>query len=303
MVSQLAEQGCYLLKLSGGEPTLRADFPAVVRRVAEAGMQYGFNTNATTLRRAHFKLLERFPPITVGVSLYGADSATHDAITRSSGSFEKTLQGITALRRASIPVTIKVIVMKANLPTLEKVATLADKLDCRTSFDPHIFPRQDGDVGPLRLALSSKALSRFLRSPFARVRDAPFSGWSNPGGFVCTAGLDRCAVDPYGDVYPCAAFPLLIGSLREGKLRSILDHWRGTAATELPVFSDYPRCLRCLHREWCRPCPGVSLLEEGNPKTVSRWICFATRSQQLLSPKPTKTPPPTPRPRVRLPQD
>ena len=79
--------------LTGGDPLKRADLFELIRHAVAAGLQLALTPSATPL--ATFEAFERVREAGVrglGISLDGADAATHDAFRGWEGSFERTMR-------------------------------------------------------------------------------------------------------------------------------------------------------------------------------------------------------------------
>lgn len=116
--------------VTGGEPTMQpALFLEVMGKLAEKFPEAGtlLLTNGRTFASRKFleQLMLNCPPYLVtAVPLHGADSAVHDTITRVSGSFYQTIQGIYNLLANDIAVEIRIVVTKINCNSLESLAKL-----------------------------------------------------------------------------------------------------------------------------------------------------------------------------------
>lgn len=60
----------------------------------------------------------------VAIPIHGSRATVHDAITRVSGSFQQTVQGINHLIKYRIPVEIRIVVSKLNAADFSKIADL-----------------------------------------------------------------------------------------------------------------------------------------------------------------------------------
>ncbi|MCB9595964.1 MAG: radical SAM protein [Sandaracinaceae bacterium] len=101
------------LVLTGGEPTLRRDLPALVRRAKRGGGRVELETNAALLDDASATALAAAGLDLARVHL-PAWGAACDAITRDPGGFEATLAGARALARANVPLEIATPIVRAN---------------------------------------------------------------------------------------------------------------------------------------------------------------------------------------------
>ena len=81
------------LVMTGGDPLKRADLLELIRHAVAAGLQPALTPSATPL--ATFEAFERVRAAGVrslGISLDGADAATHDAFRGLEGSFDRTMR-------------------------------------------------------------------------------------------------------------------------------------------------------------------------------------------------------------------
>ncbi len=129
VVHQLARLGNRLITLSGGEPTLRQDWPLIARAASNAGIAVNMVTNGQGNSRLLLKGASESGLANVAVSLDGLEP-THDAI-RAEGSFARATETIRVLARAGIWVDVMLTVNQWNLAELEKVYDLGVTLGAR----------------------------------------------------------------------------------------------------------------------------------------------------------------------------
>ena len=68
---QAKDAGMVFLLLTGGEPTIRQDFPYIYEKLSQMGLSISINTNATLLTQEIREVWHRFPPAQVNVTVYG----------------------------------------------------------------------------------------------------------------------------------------------------------------------------------------------------------------------------------------
>jgi MoaA/NifB/PqqE/SkfB family radical SAM enzyme len=101
--------GCRRVQFIGGEPTLHPDLPKLLEHAVRAGYRHcEVFTNAATLRTDLVDTFRRLG-IMVHFSFYSHDPATHDRFTGRTGSFERTLAGITLLVERRVRVAAGII--------------------------------------------------------------------------------------------------------------------------------------------------------------------------------------------------
>ena len=102
----------------------------------------------------------------ISLSIYGAREKTHDAITGQTGSFQKTLQSISILKKHNLSIRLKYIMMKDNMADYKAMLDLSQQLNIPYDLDPIITPRDDGNMAPTELRLSDKNLKIIYRNSF-----------------------------------------------------------------------------------------------------------------------------------------
>jgi MoaA/NifB/PqqE/SkfB family radical SAM enzyme len=157
--------------LSGGEPTLHRELVPIAASLAAGGPEVVLFTNG--MRLADPELARAVTEAGVGryeISLYGADAAAHDAMTRRPGSFDRTLEGLrnlVALRREfGIWIAVRLLVSRGTV-----------------AANPDIVRRVASDVG----AVDSFSLNHLVLSQDALDADAQVS-WAE-----ARASVNECA--------------------------------------------------------------------------------------------------------------
>jgi radical SAM protein with 4Fe4S-binding SPASM domain len=298
-MDELADAGCLFLSMTGGEPLLRKDILGLLAAAAERNFVVTLQTNATLLDEATIRFIADMPGIRVDTSLYGARPSTHDSLTGVEGSFDASLGAMRLLREKGVPLILKVVVGRFNLGEVEEIAELGSELDSYVMFTSLIFPRNDGHPAPTALRLDDAGLERFMRFEvgylpryLSEVLDVDVErvmdytrrcavGPDDPDGGTrryCGAGRTVFAVNPYGDVYPCVAFPIVLGNLLEEGFAAI---WRDSPRIrelrggegELPQ-----QCNECSLLDKCGICRALSYLEQGDMFAASQEKCRLTRT-------------------------
>ncbi|GAA1304739.1 radical SAM protein [Saccharothrix xinjiangensis] len=123
VVRDAAELGYDVLNVSGGEPFLYPELPALLRSAREAGMRTTVTTNGVALSQRRIGVVRGLVDL-VAVSLDG-DRPTHDRIRDQEGCFDKALAGIRRLTEAGIPVGVVTTLTQGNATQLGEVAVAA----------------------------------------------------------------------------------------------------------------------------------------------------------------------------------
>lgn len=299
VMGELADCGCLFLAFTGGEPLMREDMMDLLAAAAEMNFAVTLQTNATLLDREKARMLGEMPTLRVDVSLYGATPGTHDGLTGESGSFAAARRALELLKENGVPLMIKVVVGGFNLGEVEEIASLADELEAPAMFTSLIFPRNDRDPAPTRLRLDDAGLEQFMRFEveylpryLSEIMDVEVEnvvdyvqrcavGPQDPEAGskrYCGGGRTVFAINPYGDVYPCVALPLVVGNIMEERF---IEIWKNSdelrdlrlKETEIPE-----QCGDCSYLDKCGICRALSFQEQGDVIAVSREKCRLTRT-------------------------
>ncbi len=293
LVDEARRMGCRQWYFSGGEPLLRPDFWDIFDYATRRCAGYILNTNGTLITPALAGKLRRNGSLFV--ALYGATAAVHDHITRSPGSFERTMAGFRYLREAGTPFTVQVIPLRDNFHEYRRMLGLAE------SLSPHVR------IGAAWLYLSASGNPsrneeiRAQRLPPESVAelDPPDVTWSDDraaheplcGGPRSADDGDRvfagCMrhnqsfhVDPYGRMAFCVFIqdPALRYDLRQGSFEQGWERFLPEAAGRIRGGAEYlAHCGACALRSDCRWCPVYGYLEHRRYGAPVEYLCRAAR--------------------------
>lgn len=117
------------LVLTGGEPSLRSDFLAIVEVAYRLGYKIALQTNARAF--ADKQLCRRISPyhLCIYAHLESYRPDIHDAITRRPGSFSESVKGLMNLRACGLAVTVKIMLTKINYKDMLLTAKFIGKLN------------------------------------------------------------------------------------------------------------------------------------------------------------------------------
>ncbi|MCK4414797.1 MAG: radical SAM protein [Candidatus Eisenbacteria sp.] len=227
-LDRLAQAGARRLVLLGGEPTLYAGLPGLIRRALGRGMQMGMATNGQALTARLRAELLAIEGLSINVSLDSFFAEENDA-TRGAGYHRRAMRHLCALLeerrrlRAAVRVTIQVTLTYINLPRLEESllrmaalgvdGILVDRMrsfSWQSSAVRRLAPAPAGWVcGAERVARSARKLPGgpplLLNYGNARLRAALGEAYGYPGdpGRVCPGGLQAAVLDASGWLHPC----------------------------------------------------------------------------------------------------
>ncbi len=258
------------VSFTGGEPTLRADLPDLVRFAKSLRMWTNLITNGTLVTPNLAATLKAAGLDSAQVSLEAADARLHDRIVRSPGAFEKTLVGLRALRDADIRVHTNTTISALNKDYLNAILALVrdegfDKFSMNLLMPEGsaVAHLEDvlirySDIGPVVLAVQREALTLGLEfmwySPTPLCIFNPIvHGLGNRGCAACDGLL---SIAPNGDILPCSSFPQPMGNILDmrGRFREL---WAG------PAFQYFQR-KHFAHKQ-CQACEDLAVCNGGCP--------------------------------------
>ena len=271
VLEELSQAGTLFLTFSGGEIFLREDFFELAGYSRRLHFDISLKTNGILIDAEGARRLKQLGVRRVQVSIYSADPAMHDAVTKVRGSFERSVAAVRLLKQEGLRVIVACPLMRQNVGGYRAVLALAEELGVHCLLDASITPKIDGGLGPLEFrspaadllpVLADPVLNpRVKRSPTAMDSETPDDALRD---IPCSAGHYSCYISPYGDVYPCVQMPLAAGNLRR---QSFSEIWCGSEKMRQVRSlreSSVPGCCACSIRDYCQRCPGLALIEGGD---------------------------------------
>ncbi|HKQ61641.1 MAG TPA: radical SAM protein [Candidatus Polarisedimenticolaceae bacterium] len=259
--SELSTEQCYdvieqiagfapeaLTILTGGEPLLRRDILAIVRRAAERGLWVVVGTNGVKISATLARLLADHGVRGMSLSLDALDPEAHDRFRRVRGAWQNTVDGAKILRDAELPFIVQTTVGAHNAHELEAIAEFAHReLAAKvwnlyflvpTGRGPFVsdISREEYDAVLERLAriqrgygssmmVNAKCAPHHVRQLLAEDPPSPLLRTYAGGAGGCPAGTHYLGIRPNGDLTPCPYLPVFAGNLRRERLDEL---WRNS---------------------------------------------------------------------------
>jgi radical SAM protein with 4Fe4S-binding SPASM domain len=265
LFDQMHAEGVIELALSGGEPFMREDFPAILEYSAARGFFSNILTTGLLIGKAEIKLLQKTGNRKIELSLLGASAMTHDGIMQYPGAFNKLLNTIKLLKQAGILIVLKSTIMQANWRELSAMAELADQFGVNFSASLALTTREDHNQSPQQLAVTSNEISNLDISLIDGAL-IPLDGKGTKANLICRAGSTIAGISPEGDIFPCIMMRKSIGNIRENSLDDIWHQHPAPLLEQMRTMHsrDVKECYQCDLQEFCPRCPGVAYMETGN---------------------------------------
>ncbi len=262
VIDQLHEEGALQIVFSGGEVLVRPDFFEIARYARSKQFLLRILTNGTLVTETVADKIAGLRPMSVEISVYGAEAGAHDGITLKPGSFRKVVRAFRLLRERNVRTVMKVPVMGENFRQVPAMRRLAQEVGAggfRT--DSIIVSKTNGDTMPGQHRLADDELMDFLRAELTPDHEPKVVGADDKH---CFSGMHTMAINPYGEVAPCIQTQQhSAGDLRREPLHEI---WRSATSLEQMRsidVSSFPICSTCELKGVCGRCPGATEIEYG----------------------------------------
>lgn len=288
------EAGTVFLLLTGGEPTLRADFPDIYRALKRMGFMISVNSNGYLLQDKILELFAEEVPTRVNISLYGVSNETY---RRMCGipAYDRIVKNIEALRKTGVDVKINMSLTPDNMDDMEAVLQQAKTLGAHTQATPYMFPpvrREKSMVGQnyrmsaeqagefqAKYNLLSMTEEQFCLLAFQMAKGVAQTAADAcegvPGkGVMCRAGSSSFWLTWDGKMLPCGqmaepAFDVLTMGF-DAAWQAVRE---ATDAIRLPQ-----ECSNCGLNFLCHACAAMCYCETGEFDKKPEYLCRLNRS-------------------------
>lgn len=133
LIKDTFELGCRSCQFIGGEPFLyRGEKGETVLNLIEYAKKMGCETievftNGTLLTAEKITRLKELGA-NVAISLYSIKKEIHEAVTRTPGSFDKTVRALGMLKAAEVPTRVETVVMKTNQDSVDETVKWVEQM-------------------------------------------------------------------------------------------------------------------------------------------------------------------------------
>ena len=262
------------LILTGGEPLLRPDLPALASAARQRGFTVVVGTNGVLLRERQARLLRESGVQGLSLSLDSTEPAPHDAFRGLPGAWQSAVRATEICRAEGIEFSLHMSVTDWNAREIPAMIGLAGELGASVlnlfflvrcgrgegltdipaaqyeAILADLVETERAGGRPGGLLVRAKCAPQYRRLVWERDPASPLLAAYAEGS--CPAGKHYCRITPEGDVTPSPYMPLSVGNLRE---RSFADLWRSAPVfTELRTARLRGRCGDCEFSKICGGC-------------------------------------------------
>ncbi len=275
-----AETGCTRVTFSGGEPLLHPGFREILAFCAQRGLESTLISNGGLLDDAMLALCMAQGVRMFELTLLGRDAATHDALTRTPGSWERALQAMTRLYKTGATWCGVFVATRDNIhqtrETLEMMIALGASALMFNRFNPggegsrHLDLMPTGAQVQTALGVVDELAATYGLLASASIPIMPCLINTTPYTHVyfgfCAAGRENAypTLGPDGRVRPCNHSATVLGDFRAQPMAKIL------ASPALKAFT-------AAAPDICKPCPGLETCRAGCRAAAE--VCFGSVAQ------------------------
>lgn len=259
LIDQSYELGSRQCQFIGGEPFLwRGENDETVLDLAEHAKSMGFKmieifTNATLIKEKDIPRIKELG-LNIAVSLYSDKEDIHEEITRTPGSFKRTMKILELLREASVPTRVETVLMKQNQYTVASTNQKIQEMGFSHRPPDVLRPKGRGDNHDLYPDPEISVKHSLILEPNFSASPEFFK--RSIDGNNCLTG--KVTVTDTGDVLPCIfSRGKVVGNIfKEGSLEKVLEGqikqiWEITK-------DDVLVCQDCEYRYVCFDCRPIS---------------------------------------------
>jgi radical SAM protein with 4Fe4S-binding SPASM domain len=272
VANELADLGCQRVTLSGGEPILRKDWPAIARTLSDRGVKVNMVSNGWGWTEDTVTAAKTSGMRNVCFSIDGLE-VTHDAIRRE-GSFARAMNAFSMCRQKEFPTASIMTVNRRNIDEIDAVHDLLVDIGVRL-WQPQLSDAMGNQSDNIEWAFHpedmpavEEKLAEIIRRSPMRVTCGDNIGYYGPNeellrressfGFWvgCFAGCQVVGIEADGNIKGClsqqdAAF--VEGNLRDTSLTEIWNR-KGAFAYNREFHTNQLEgfCGKCRYNDICR---------------------------------------------------
>ncbi len=292
LAKEARDAGLAFLLLTGGEPTLRADFAEIYENLATMGLSISINTNGTMLTPEIRSLWHRLPPSQVNITLYRVCREDYQNLCGNGDAFDKVLDALSWLSEEGILTHLNTTITPQNYHRWLQLENFAKdrgyelrmtnycfpptrRAGCDTCNEfSRLAPEQVGELivkdmlfreGPDAVRLRAKNLD----SPLQRGCDLDVG---NP--IQCLAGRSQFWLTWDGRLTLCG---MIDNPATHPFEEGFLNAWE-SLRSQSALIRLCPECTTCPDQKLCMNCAAVTYSETGRFDGKPEYMCQVSRA-------------------------
>lgn len=265
-LGEAADMGVEKVALSGGEPLLWDSLVDAVGFAAGRDMRVCLYTSGNAPNACSIlKCLKMSGLARVMFSLFSADPASHDAVTKVVGSYSATLSAVRNCVNLGLPSELHFVPFASNFEELRPIAEMGRRLGVEQVSVLRLVPQGRAAKGP-DMQLSAAQNRALRRAICGLCQEGHHIRTGSPYNFLmlsknpqCCSGIDRLTIGPDLRIFPCDAFkhipPERLGVSPD--YSCLTQHSLAECWEKSPYLAEIRRYLTTPFAEECRRCPSL----------------------------------------------
>lgn len=262
IIDQMHAHGVSTIELTGGEPTMRADFLEIFHHCAARFNSVAIITNGWFITDSWARQMAEYDNVIVQVDLDGSHAKSHDTLRGREGSFEHSKRAGYALAKHGVRYRAAMNLYRGNFDTIRQTADLAREIGANWfSFSPvtDMGRGREADIISFdqmaQLMDIAKDIEAVHGPDFLRLADEDLLQRAEDEG-NCGAGWRSLVLGPDGRVRPCVMVEpkaMDFGNLLEQDYVSFLKGFDGSFFRALGAPGP-ETCSGCPNDHYCQGC-------------------------------------------------
>jgi len=223
LIKSLKAAGVDDLRLYGGEPFMNREILKIMAFSLEQGMKLSVYTNGTFANEPIRRFLKQNPIRKMFISLDGSIAEIHDAVRRTAGAFDQTIENIKIFINLGVTIDILFTICSINKNDIFKTYRLIKELGVRDIKSNLVSPVGMAKKNWEKIRLDNKEVRAISQEVLIAHR---FFFNKEPKRKECQAGNKELFIASNGDIYPCAMFihnEYKIGNIRQDDFSNIIN--------------------------------------------------------------------------------
>ena len=295
MARQMRDAGVLYLTLTGGECTQYPGFVELYGQLSQLGFRISIMSNAGAYTDSVRDVFRRYPPVSVGITLYGGSKETYAAVTGDPEGLDRAVENIRFFRSIRVPVGLNFTVIRQNVLDYPLVARLCRDLGCSwtliTDINGHRHDVSMSDALQCRLSPAERACvachppeEAALAMENAKELEKALAGFQMPRApaeapppepDACIGSCSGCAIFWNGEMNTCIS---MNGRGNAHPFETGFEAaWAQLKAQQDETFRRPAVCQACGMQEDClHNCAGRRFEGTGSPHGPDPYTCQYT---------------------------
>lgn len=294
LLNEIAKAGFKIVIFSGGEPLMLPYIFHLVEHAVSVGLRPVFGTNGTLLNEETAIRLKKAGAMGMGISLDSLDPKKHDDFRGLENSWDKTVAGMKACKKADLPFQVHSTVMNWNMDEIIDMTDFAVEMGAVAHHIFFLVPTGRAvniEEESLRTEQYEQLLTKIIMKQqqvkielkptcapqFMRI--AKEMGVNLRFARGCLAGTHYCIISPTGEVQPCAYINQSVGNVRKTPFSQI---WVNSSVfNELRTMNYKGGCGKCKYKVACGGCRArAAFYNNGDFMAEEPWCLYRSAAEE-----------------------